>query len=395
MKTEMKTKFVKNGVDINIVKLASDCITDNLEPKIYTLNFHPMQGYWLTINKDRFNVPKHIFGNVQTRVDKIAYTYATRNTSTGVLLTGDKGAGKTLLTELISNTMIDKGLPVILINNAYSGSDFDNVISAIGECVLLFDEFGKTYGGGGSANNDDEGMAVAGGKSNTNQNGLLTLLDGTQSAKRLVLLTENEKSDINNFMLNRPGRMFYHFEYNKLAEDVITEYCKHHKVKKAPRKDLLEIVRKTGEFNFDMLKAIVEEQARFKNGIYDIIEDMNIQYNKEPERLEVLKIINKKTGKEYEPEIASAYVNRPERNGDYWTRAYYIAEHKPLPKTMPKKVRKAQEEMRANTPNKRAVEFCIDDVTYEKGEKLIYERNGMLIVCRPSIAVKYNYAGAF
>ena len=63
-----------------------------------------------------------------------------------VLLAGEKGSGKTLLTKYISMEVAKQGIPTIVINQALHGERFNTFIQAIEQpCVILFDEFEKIY----------------------------------------------------------------------------------------------------------------------------------------------------------------------------------------------------------------------------------------------------------
>lgn len=251
----MKKLFSTNGSRVGVIKMNPDTVNEKLQPRIYSVGFCEMSGFYLNIIKDKFTVPDVIFGDHKKRAEKVINTYNSRNNSTGVLLTGNKGSGKSMLTELISNIGIDNGLPVVMVTEEYTGDNFITFINDIGECILLFDEFAKVY--------EEE------------QQTLLSLLDGTMSGRRLILFTENRCSDINEFMLNRPGRIFYHFKYNKLGEDFIAEFCKYHNVEEIIED--LKYIRSTAlEFSVDVLLSIVEEYKRYGGKVGDIVTDMNI-----------------------------------------------------------------------------------------------------------------------
>lgn len=251
----MKKLFSTNGDRVGIIKLNPDNTNEKLQPRVYSVGYSQIFGFYLNIIKDNFDVPEVIFGDYKKRAEKVMNTYNARSSSTGVLLTGNKGSGKSMISELIANMAIEQGLPVILVNEKFTGDTFSSFMDDIGECVLFFDEFAKVY--------------------EDNQDGLLSLLDGTMSRKRLIMMTENKTTRINEFMLNRPGRIFYHFKYDKIGEDFITEFCEHHNV--AEIVEDLKYIRSTAlEFSVDVLQAIVEEYKRYGGKVDDIVKDMNI-----------------------------------------------------------------------------------------------------------------------
>lgn len=296
----MKTvKFYKNGTTIRIFDYDDEQVVDKINPAVYTI-CQDMMGFYLSFVSDKFDVPNKIYGSTNSRVDKILKTYDERTRSTGVLMSGDKGSGKTMLSSLLCNKMIERGLPVILVEKPYTGTGFIDFLNNIGECSLFFDEFAKVF------SKTDEYSEGEGGKS---QDGLLSVFDGTHTIKRLILLTENEIHNINRYMLNRPGRIYYHFKYSKLEESLVREYCQSNDVPEDVVNAILFRIESSREFSFDALKAVVEEYIRFGENIYDIFKNLNIEepytFNK---KMKVIKIVNTKTGEELLPsneEVAS------------------------------------------------------------------------------------------
>lgn len=254
----VKTMFSSSGADTRVIKIDSENLKDNLTPAVYTVQFSDMAGYYLTYHLEKFSEPSHIYGSSASKIEKIVNTFQLRDKSTGVLLTGDKGSGKSLISNLSANKAIALGYPVIVINESYTGANFNEFIESIGDCVLFFDEFGKVY-----SDEDD-------------QESLLTLLDGTTSAKRLVLMTENKERLISEFIIGRTGRVFYHFRFDKLEKSVIKEYCKALAVSEEVQGQIEEVYYGCFDFSFDILKAIVDEYLRYGGDIKDIVQDMNI-----------------------------------------------------------------------------------------------------------------------
>lgn len=255
-------KFFSNNGTISVGHIPTDLILDSLPPAVYKVCFHEMKGFYLEHFKDRLELPEQLFGTVSERADKIINTYESRNRSTGALLTGAKGAGKTMLSSLVCNRVLDKGVPVLIVEHALRGSAFNEFIGNIGNCAMLFDEFGKIFQG-----SKDEADP---------QDQLLSLFDGTGSSKRLLLLTENSDSMINDFMLNRPGRIFYHFQYNKVEEAVVRELGAYRQLDNKVVEELVAILNKSREFSFDILNALIEEYQRYGGSIEELRKDMNV-----------------------------------------------------------------------------------------------------------------------
>lgn len=262
----LQQKYSVGNTRVDVMSLNPDNTFDKLPTNIYSVR-KDMMGFYLEILKPRFNMPPKLYGKTELRTAKIMNTYNSRSVSTGVLMTGDKGSGKTILSESICNASLDQGIPVIMVTEPHVGEAFNTFINSLGEIVLFFDEFGKTY----SASNDDY-------YEDDNQSSLLTLFDGAHSKKRLILVTENKEHKIDEFMKNRPGRLYYHFRFNKLENDVIEEYS----VDNLPNNsedfiaEITKFASRVNEFSFDVLKAIIEERNRYNEDLLDIISDLNI-----------------------------------------------------------------------------------------------------------------------
>lgn len=266
---------------VNVVTLNSASAFTTLPPAVYSLMYSDMGGYYLTMDKDRFKSPEKVFGNVSNRVNHIIKRYDNQTSSLGVLLTGNKGSGKSLFTTLVSNSMIDRGFPVIVINDSYSGQDMNEFLNKIGECVIIFDEFAKTY-------------------DRQEQNKLLTLFDGIMSSKRIVLVTENDKHSLNDYIINRPGRFMYHFKYEKLEEEVVNEYCDYKGVPEKIKKQIHLLRNRSAEFSMDTLVAIVSEYQMFGSddcNVDELVSILNISLSNESlYKLTLTHIENNKTG---------------------------------------------------------------------------------------------------
>lgn len=298
----LSTKFLLGDSTVNVIKTSDETMVDKLPPKVYTVQYSEFSGFYLSIIKNRMEVPKKIYGSLNARADKCLNTFHTRDTSTGILMTGDKGTGKSLLMAVLANHAIDDlNMPVIMIRQAYEGDQFISFIELLGECCLVFDEFGKTYRKRG--NNDD----------GEKQTSLLSLLDGMDRTKRLIIMTENSMYDINDHMLNRPGRIYYHFQYAKLEEDSIVDFCIDHEVDSEVIESIVELSRVTRIFSFDMLQTIIEEHLRYPTDpISDVVKELNIDVEEDsvPE-MEIIKAIAD-DGTEYNV-VGSATVTKPSK----------------------------------------------------------------------------------
>jgi hypothetical protein len=124
----------------------------------------------------------------------------------------------------------------------------------------MFDEFEKVY-------NTEQ------------QEALLTLLDGIYSTKKLFLLTSNDKWRVDSHMRNRPGRIFYMIDFKGLDEHFIREYC-YDNLNNPELKTIETIVNIASvfsAFNFDMLKALIEEMNRYNETPQEALRILNVK----------------------------------------------------------------------------------------------------------------------
>jgi hypothetical protein len=104
---------------------------------------------------------------------------------------------------------------------------------------------------------------------------MLTLLDGVYPSKKLFLLTCNDKWRVDSHMRNRPGRIFYMIDFKGLDEAFIREYCEDNLNAKEYIDKICSIATLFSEFNFDMLKAMVEDMNRYNESPTDVMKLLN------------------------------------------------------------------------------------------------------------------------
>ena len=249
--------FMKQGNTYRISRKESLDITEHLPGGNYTVGFDEMTGQFFLEHIDNFNVPSKIYGDCLKHTDRIVKTFLDRPNATGVMLTGEKGAGKTLLTKNICLTLAKMDIPTIVINAAWCGDVFNSFIQSIEQpCAILFDEFEKVY------DRDD-------------QEKILTLLDGVFPSKKLFLLTCNDKWRVDYHMRNRPGRIYYMIDYKGLDHDFIVEYCNDNLDNTEHIPSVCRVATLFDQFNFDMLKAMVEEMNRYDETPQQVMKMLN------------------------------------------------------------------------------------------------------------------------
>lgn len=239
------TYFLKNGNTYQVSSKEALDLHEHLPAGNYVIKKNEMTGTLFLEEIDRFEIRGKVYGDTTKRAERILHTFNDRPAATGVMLNGEKGSGKTLLAKMLSVKGYEQDIPTIVINQPWCGDKFNAFIQSIEQPVIVvFDEFEKVY--------DEQ-----------EQEAMLTLLDGVYPSKKLFVLTCNDKWRVNSHMRNRPGRVFYNLEYKGLDADFIREYCQDNLKAKEHIEKIVGIAGTFDQFNFDMLKAVVEEMNRF------------------------------------------------------------------------------------------------------------------------------------
>lgn len=255
--------YVETGNTVRILNDDALAVKSTLPAKTYSVKKCSMTGeYFLETIQPYENTGK-IYGNPVNRAKRIINTYQQRNTNLGVLLSGMKGSGKSLLAREISSQCIDIGIPTIVISENHHGDDFNRFMTSIDcRCVVIFDEFEKVYK-----------------KGENEQDSVLTLLDGVYKGNKLFILTINDRILLNENLINRPGRIHYFYEYETIDDEVIEEFCADKGVSHFVS-SIKKIKNVYGSFNFDMLSAMVSECLMYNETPEETLDHLNIREEK-------------------------------------------------------------------------------------------------------------------
>ena len=250
---------MKSGNTFRIATKESMDLHEQLPAGNYVVKQDPFENFYIE-QIESFDVPTKMYGDTTKNTERIINSFWDREKSTGVMLVGEKGSGKTLLSKNICVELAKQNVPTIVINHPWHGDKFNTLIQSIQQpCIVMFDEFEKVY-------NSDE------------QEQLLTLLDGIYSTKKLFLLTSNDKWRVDSHMRNRPGRIFYMVNFTGLDEAFIREYCYDNLLSDAKTVDtIVSIASVFGAFNFDMLKALIEEMMRYNETPQEAMRILNVK----------------------------------------------------------------------------------------------------------------------
>jgi hypothetical protein len=225
----------------------------------YSINYDQQKGFFFT-RVDDMAVPARYYGNVDARAERIRETFAARDgQTTGILLTGLKGTGKTMLTKKISQDLRNAGVSTFIVTEPHHGDAFNKLVQELGKCMIIFDEFEKIY------------------QRREYQESMLTLLDGTFNSHKLVAITVNDAWGLNDALQNRPGRILYSIEYGALEREIIEEYCGIHLKDKSQLDDIVKASVLISDFTMDMLIALVTEMNRWGETVFEALKWLNIR----------------------------------------------------------------------------------------------------------------------
>lgn len=241
---------------------------EKLPAQAYLVCFDKMSGPFLK-KYDEISINEKVYGVHTEKVDKVLNSFKAFNRNLGVILSGDKGIGKSLFSKLLSKKAIEQGYPLLIVNSWFPGiAEYINEIQQ--EVICLFDEFDKTFAGNGD---------------NSPQTEMLTLFDGIAQGKKLFCVTCNDLRNLNNYLVNRPGRFHYHFRFEYPAPAEIREYL-HDKLKEEYYGEIEKVVyfSRRIDLNYDCLRAIAFELnlgLDFETAIKDlnIIHTQGERYN--------------------------------------------------------------------------------------------------------------------
>ena len=233
---------------------------DQLPPKTYRVDYDPETRIFSLLEAHDFEIPEtKIYGQHLDKVKKVLNSMDKMNRNLGVILSGDKGIGKSLFSKCLGLKARKKGIPVILVNEYHEG--IANFLEEIEQTVMiLFDEYDKTF---------DE-------KKHNCQAEMLSLFDGVSAGKKLFVITCNEIQSLSQYLINRPGRFHYHFRFLYPTADEIRDYMED-KLDKQYYDEIENVIAFSVRMNlnYDCLRSIALE---LNNGLkfHEAINDLNI-----------------------------------------------------------------------------------------------------------------------
>lgn len=258
--------FIKNGN--NIIPFPKG-LEYELEPgKVYDLLIKTVWGEQVTrftLNGE-MNLPPTVY---QTKKDKIFIDRVLKNfnssekNTTGVLLTGDKGTGKSVTAKILAEKA---QLPIIVINPDMEEKYLEEFFKEFDQPVcILFDEVDKNF----------------------STQKMLTFLDGMhKTAKKLVIMTANDEDNLSNYIKNRCSRIRYYRHYSMLedAKEYAELICGEKGIDN--KEEIVDFIVKNIKYpSIDNISSFIDEVIFTKEwnlSLNEVLEFMNINVGEGP-----------------------------------------------------------------------------------------------------------------
>ena len=258
--------FIKNGN--NIIPFPKG-LEYELEPgKVYDLLIKTVWGEQVTrftLNGE-MNLPPTVY---QTKKDKIFIDRVLKNfnssekNTTGVLLTGDKGTGKSVTAKILAEKA---QLPIIVINPDMEEKYLEEFFKEFDQPVcILFDEVDKNF----------------------STQKMLTFLDGMhKTAKKLVIMTANNEDNLSNYIKNRCSRIRYYRHYSMLedAKEYAELICDEKGIDN--KEEIVDFIVKNIKYpSIDNISSFIDEVIFTKEwnlSLNEVLEFMNINVGEGP-----------------------------------------------------------------------------------------------------------------
>lgn len=188
----IKNEFIKIGEQIIAKPKGADY--DLIPGKVYDLNWSRWEDSPIFKENGELNLPKKIYSTKTDDIFKkriITYFNKANTNTTGVMLAGTKGTGKTVMAKILAK---ESGLPIIVVNPDYPEGKLIKFFKSFTTPVcILFDEVEKNF----------------------KTECMLDFLDGVEkTAQKLVIMTCNDLSQVSQYMQDRCSRIRYLRRYS-------------------------------------------------------------------------------------------------------------------------------------------------------------------------------------
>lgn len=259
-------EFIKIGEEI-VPKPKLDGISyDLVNGKVYDLLYDRFEDKSYLKENGELNMPKKLYKleDDDKFINRILTYFNSENSgkTTGVLLSGTKGTGKTMLSKRIA---LESNLPIIVVSTKHPMNCLNKFFKSFTvPVVIIFDEIEKN-------------------EPFWNTRDLLGFLDGVEStAKKLVLMTCNDTCNIDKNLFDRCSRIRYYKEYKADYNSVFIRSMAEDKGVKNIDEVVTFITEKMKIKSFDNISSFLDEIMLFEDiTLEEIAEVMNISLTKE------------------------------------------------------------------------------------------------------------------
>lgn len=189
----------------NVITFESGKFIPSLEKGVYSLQEDDRGAAFLQVEPDFETID--LVGESLNISNLVVDHYRATTSNFGILLQGISGMGKT---QTIKHICKQLGLPVVIVNQAFTGNFVKTALDKIGsDCIVVFDEFEKVYN-----------------KTELSES-LLGLFDGIDTANRILyVVSANERRNVSQYFFGRPGRFLFNFVYEHLSAEDALEFVK-------------------------------------------------------------------------------------------------------------------------------------------------------------------------
>lgn len=258
----MDKKFLKIGKNVSF-KFNTDGLECDLTPgMVYNIK---VDSYTRAVSLEEttpFSMPSKVYYTSRDKrfIDKVLNSYKlSENGFTGIMLSGLKGSGKTIMAKSIAN---ESNLPIINIDKSIRPWALKVLVELLGDTNIcfMFDELDKLL-----EDYDDSA--------------LLQILDGADTkGKHMILFTCNNEGYISEYLIDRCSRIRYWRKFDEMSPSLIMEVLSDKLNDKKEIKSLTDFIKDNFEIcSFDNIASFINEVNNYPTTTFEeLFEDMNL-----------------------------------------------------------------------------------------------------------------------
>ena len=258
----MDKKFLKVGKNVSF-KFNTDGLECDLTPgMVYNIK---VDSYTRAVSLEEttpFSMPSKVYCTSRDKrfIDKVLNSYKlSENGFTGVMLSGLKGSGKTIMAKSIAN---ESNLPIINIDKSIRPWALKVLVELLGDTNIcfMFDELDKLL-----EDYDDSA--------------LLQILDGADTkGKHMILFTCNNEAYISEYLIDRCSRIRYWRKFDEMSPSLIMEVLNDKLNDKKEAESLTDFIKDNFEIcSFDNIASFINEVNNYPTATFEeLFEDMNL-----------------------------------------------------------------------------------------------------------------------